>query len=67
MDSFDEHEQTWRRLFRQRMWLATARLDAAAQRWLLRAVDHSGLTFEGDAPGSLTAEEALDRAELLAP
>ena len=49
------------------MWMATAMYDKASDTWKLQAIDHNGLTFTGEAPGDLTAEQALDRAEWLAP
>ena len=67
MDTYDDASGHWRRLFRQNMWMATAEYDKASDTWKLQAIDHNGLTFTGEAPGDLTAEQALDRAEWLAP
>lgn len=66
-DAFNQSRGEWHRLFRQNMWAARARRDEARKVWLIEAVDHENLAFSGEAPGDLTPEEALDRAELLAP
>ncbi|MGE5595918.1 MAG: hypothetical protein ACM3S1_07780 [Hyphomicrobiales bacterium] len=63
---FDEMSGEYVRTFRLG-WMARAKRDEERGVWIIRAVDHDNLEFQGEVPASLTAEEALDSAELLAP
>jgi len=66
-DKYNAARSEWYRPFRLNMWSARARWDDERKVWLIQAVDHENMVFQGEAPGVLSPEEALDHAELLAP
>lgn len=65
-DRFDAERQAWRRDFKEG-WIATARMDQRRRRWIVMATNPEGMAFTGELKASLSVEDALDEAEMLAP
>ena len=54
-------------MFRLGAWMAKVRRDDIRDVWIISAIDHSMLTLTDECDGGCSPEEALDRAEALAP
>jgi len=67
-DVHDPETNIWTRLFRQGMFAARAVKDVEKNAWVINCIDHNGTTIgEEELPLTLTAAEALDKAEQLCP